>query len=172
MTDLLALRPRLHAFAIALTRNGARAEDLVQETLARALKSHHQYSPDTSLAAWTFTIMRNFHFSAYRKARREVEDADGAAAESLVIHPTQQSRLDLEDFCEALDQVPRLQREALMFVFMYGYTYEETAEATNTTVGTVKSRVSRARTRLIELLGDKGFGDYVVLRSGEDDGGE
>jgi RNA polymerase sigma-70 factor (ECF subfamily) len=149
---LLAAVPSLRAFAISLSGNVDRADDLVQDTLVRAISNAHRFEPGTNLHAWLFTILRNLFHSEYRKRRREVEDPDGAYAEQLTSQPEQGARLDFEDFRAALATLPSEQREALLLVGASGFSYEETAAICGCAVGTVKSRVNRARTRLSGLL--------------------
>jgi len=149
---LLAEIPSLRAFAISLSGNGDKADDLVQETLMKAWAAHASFAEGSNLRAWLFTIMRNTYFSQYRKARREVQDVDGEAAARLVSHPEQQGHLDLADFRIALDQLSADQREALILIGASGFSYEEAAEICGCAVGTVKSRVNRARQRLMQLL--------------------
>jgi RNA polymerase sigma-70 factor (ECF subfamily) len=99
---MLAAVPSLRAFAISLCGNVDRADDLVQETLLRAMANIHSFQPGTNMSAWLFTILRNLFRSEYRKRRREVEDTDGSYAESLKSHPEQQSRVEFEEFRVAL----------------------------------------------------------------------
>ena len=94
--DILASVPSLRAFAISLSGNGDRADDLVQETLLRAIANIDSFQPGTNMSAWMFTILRNLFRSEYRKRRREVEDTDGSYAESLKSHPEQASRLEFQ----------------------------------------------------------------------------
>src|SRR6201992_1599099 len=143
--EMLAAVPSLRAFAISLSGNVDRADDLVQETLLRALANIHSFQPGTNMPAWLFTILRNLFRSEYRKRRREVEDNDGRFAETLKTHPEQNSRIEFEEFQQALAKLPADQREALILVGASGFSYEETAEICGCAVGTVKSRVTRAR---------------------------
>ena len=117
-------------------------------------RSRHidSFQPGTNLNAWLFTILRNLFHSEYRKRRREVEDADGVYAARLSTQPEQGARLDLEDFKTALARLPPDQREVLLLVGASGFSYEEAAEICQCAVGTIKSRVNRARTRLAQLL--------------------
>src|SRR5918994_3445618 len=149
---MLAAVPSLRAFAISLTNNRDRADDLVQDTLMRAWANFERFEPGTNLEAWLFTILRNRFHSEYRSRRREVEDADGSYAARLKTHPDQQSHLDYEDFRTALTKLHPDQREALLLVGAQGMSYEEAAQVTGVAVGTIKSRVKRARRRLAELL--------------------
>jgi RNA polymerase sigma-70 factor (ECF subfamily) len=104
------------------------------------------------MSAWLFAILRNLFRTEYRKRRREVEDADGSYAESLKSHPNQPSRVEFEEFRVALAKLPSDQREALLLVGASGVSYEEAAAICESAVGTIKSRVNLARTRLSKLL--------------------
>ncbi|GJE44369.1 MULTISPECIES: NepR family anti-sigma factor [Methylobacterium] len=150
---LLAAVPSLRAFALSLTSNPARSDDLVQDTLLKGWQHRARFQPGTNLNAWLFTILRNIFYSDHRKRVREVEDQDGSYAARLATAPHQGDRLDVEDLQSALAKLPPDQREALVLVGAEGVSYEEAATIMGCKVGTVKSRVSRARGRLAELLG-------------------
>src|ERR671936_3011560 len=158
--DILASVPSLRAFAISLSGNGDRADDLVQETLLRALANIDSFQPGSNLPAWLFTILRNLFRSDYRKRRREVEDAEGNYAKTLKTQPSQSAHLEFEEFRVALAKLPQDQREALILVGASGFSYEEAAAICECAVGTIKSRVNRARTRLSELLSIDGTDDF------------
>jgi len=149
---MLAAVPRLRAFAISLSGKVDRADDLVQETLLLAMANIHSFQPGSNMPAWLLTILRNRYRTQYRKYRREIEDVDGRYAESLISPPEQHSRMEFEEFRVALATLPPDQREALLLVGASGFSYEEAAATCDCAVGTVKSRVNRARTRLAELL--------------------
>jgi len=157
---MLAAVPSLRAFAISLSGNIDRADDLVQETLLRAIANIDSFQPGTNMSAWMFTILRNLFRSEYRKRRREVEDTDGSYAESLKSHPEQNSRLEFQEFRAALAKLPPDQREALILVGASGFYYEEAAAICECAVGTIKSRVNRARTRLADLLSIESAEDF------------
>jgi RNA polymerase sigma-70 factor (ECF subfamily) len=150
--DLLAVIPNLRAFAVSLCGNPDRADDLVQETLVKAWSNLDSFVQGTNLPAWLFTILRNIYYSEYRKRRREVADSDGAIAARLATAPSQNSHMDFLDFHAALQQLPTDQREALILIGASGLSYEEAAGICGCAVGTMKSRVNRARNRLSELL--------------------
>jgi RNA polymerase sigma-70 factor (ECF subfamily) len=150
--DLLAALPSLRAFAISLTHDHHRADDLVQDTIMRAWRAIDRFERGTNLNAWLFTILRNLFHSEYRKKKREVDDPEGSYAAKLKVVPDQQAHLDYEDMRTALAKVPHDQREALILVAAEGMSYEEAAAITGVAVGTVKSRVNRARHRLALLL--------------------
>ncbi len=160
---LLAEIPSIRAFAISLSGNLDRADDLVQETLMKAWAAANSFQEGTSLRAWLFTIMRNTFYSQYRKRWREVQDVDGVAAAQL-------GHLDLADFRVLLAQLPFDQREALVLVGATGFTYEEAAKICGVPIGTIKSRVNRARQRLMQqmaITSADDFGpDLAVVRDG------
>jgi RNA polymerase sigma-70 factor (ECF subfamily) len=150
--EMLAAVPKLRAFAISLCGKVDRADDLVQETLLRALANIDSFEPGTNMPAWLFTILRNLFRSEYRKRKREVEDSDGHYAASLTSPPEQIGKLELQEFRAALVKLPPEQREALILVGASGFSYEETATICGCAVGTIKSRVNRARIHLAEIL--------------------
>jgi RNA polymerase sigma-70 factor, ECF subfamily len=152
---MLAAVPSLRAFAISLCGNVDRADDLVQEALLRALASLNSFDPNTNMSAWLFTILRNLFRSEYRKRRREVEDVDGSYAEMLTSPAEQNGCIELNEFVKALKMLPPEQRESLILVGASGFSYEETANICGCAVGTIKSRVNRARSRLAEILSVK-----------------
>ena len=158
--SILSAIPNLRAFAISLSGNVDRADDLVQETVLRALANIDSFQPGTNMSAWLFTILRNLFRSEYRKRRREVEDATGMYAESMKSQPAQGSRLEFEELRAALAQLPDDQREAVILVGASGFSYEEAAAICGCAVGTIKSRVNRARNRLAELMSIEGLEDF------------
>jgi RNA polymerase sigma-70 factor (ECF subfamily) len=153
INGVLASLTALRGFAIALTRNIDQAEDLVQETVLRALSKHEQFKAGTNLQAWLFTILRNHFHSAHRKAMREEEDVDGCYAASMICLADQEDQVMMQDVEVALSKLPRTQREAIVLVGAEGLSYEEAAQALGCAIGTVKSRVSRARSGLADLMG-------------------
>jgi RNA polymerase sigma-70 factor, ECF subfamily len=157
---ILGAVPSLRAFAISLCGNVDRADDLVQETLLRAIANIDTFQPGTNMSAWLFTILRNHFRSEYRKRRREVEDGEGRYAETLKSQPEQYGRVEFREFREALTQLPADQREALVLVGASGFSYEEAAHICGCAVGTIKSRVNRARTRLAELMSIDATDDF------------
>lgn len=150
-TQLLAVIPELRAFARFLARDETAADDLVQETMLKALGAQSQFNPDTNLRAWTFTILRNAHYSAWNRSRRTDTvadmgelDSDGGGA------PAQEMSAMLGETYAALDTLPLAQREALVLVAAAGWSYEEAAAICGCPPGTVKSRVARARAALTQ----------------------
>lgn len=148
--------PHLRAFARSFTTEVSRADDLVQETLVKAWYSRDSFAPGTNFRAWLFTILRNAFISQNRKQKREVSDPDNIHTNALSVPPEQYGHLELQEFNVALDQLPRDQREALLLIGAEGFSYEEAAEICGCAVGTIKSRVNRARSKLTGLLGMEG----------------
>lgn len=167
--------PRLRAFAISLARDVTLADDLVQDTILKAWSNMDKFDPASNLDAWLFTILRNTFYSGLRKTRREVQDSDGFFAATLSERPAHDSRLALQDFQRAFGQLSPEHREVLILVGASGFSCEEAAGMMGVAVGTVKSRASRARRRLTELLqldagedlfsGTDGATQAVVLRA-------
>jgi len=145
------LKP-MRAFALSLTRDVARADDLVQDTVVKAWTNIDKFTVGTNMRAWLFTILRNTFYSERRKAKREVADVDGAMTERMSEKPAHDGMLALADFRRAFDQLPAEQREALILVGAQGFAYEEAARMCGCAVGTVKSRANRGRKRLAEML--------------------
>jgi RNA polymerase sigma-70 factor, ECF subfamily len=150
--DLLAAIPSLRAFGLSLTSRGDRADDLVQETLMKAWKYHESFTAGTNMKAWLYTILRNEFYTQIRKRKREVEDADGLHSNKVAVHGDQEGHLDMADLTIALSKLPEDQREAIVLVGASGFSYEEAAKICGCAVGTIKSRVNRARNRLAVLL--------------------
>lgn len=149
---MLAAAPALRRFAISLTHDATVADDLVQEALMRAWGNRARFVKGTNFEAWTFTILRNHYYSGMRK-HREVADPDGAYSARLVSLPEQGARLALGDLQVALNRLPAVMREALLLVVVEGLPYEEVAQIMGCELGTVKSRLSRARGQLAIALG-------------------
>jgi RNA polymerase sigma-70 factor (ECF subfamily) len=151
--DLLSVTPSLRAFAYSLVGDRDRADDLVQDTILRALQKQDRFEPGTKLQAWLFTLMRNLFYSEYRRRKREVEDGDGLFAAKLSALPEQPGRVEFAELRSALMRLSDEQREAVLLIGAEGLSYEEVAVICGVAVGTIKSRVNRARKRLAELLG-------------------
>jgi RNA polymerase sigma-70 factor (ECF subfamily) len=158
--DLLATLPSLRAFAFSLSGRHDKADDLVQDTIMKAWAKQDSFELGTNIKAWLFAILRNEFYSQMRKRGREVQDSDGLFTERLSVHPAQFGHLDLADFKKALAKLPDDQREAVILIGASGFSYEEAANICGCAVGTMKSRVSRARARLQDLLQVAGEGDF------------
>ena len=129
------------------------ADDLVQETLLKAWRHADSFTEGTNFKAWVFTILRNTYYSIYRRRGREVQDTDGFHASQVAVSAGQDGHMDLADFRKALVRLPEEQREALIMIGAMGLSYEEAAVICHVAIGTMKSRVNRARIRLSDILG-------------------
>ena len=143
----------LRAFAISLSGDVSAADDLVQDTIVKAWTNIDKFEPGTNMRAWLFTILRNTFYSVKRKRKREVADPDGIHAAKLSEKPAHDGRLAFNDFRRAFARLSPEHREVLILAGASGFSYDEVAEMTGVAVGTVKSRVNRARARLCALLG-------------------
>ncbi|HTV30403.1 MAG TPA: sigma-70 family RNA polymerase sigma factor [Xanthobacteraceae bacterium] len=157
---MLANIPSLRAFAISLAGSVDRADDLVQETLVRALANIDSFQPGTNMGAWLFAILRNQFRSEYRKRRREVEDVDDHYAETLKSQPAQMGCVEFSELRAALGKLSSEQREALILVGAAGFSYDEAAAICHCAAGTIKSRVNRGRVELARLLAVDSAGDF------------
>lgn len=147
--------PAMRGFARSMTRNAIEADDLVQEALVRAIEHIHQFKRGTNLRAWLFTILRNCFYSQAIKRRREAPGAkDCVSAVPHAVPDSQIWNIQRSEFEEALLQIPVHQREALMLVVVVGASYLEAAEILGCDIGTIKSRINRARANLRERLGE------------------
>lgn len=146
--DILLHVPAMRAFALSLCRSPDRADDLVQDTIVRAWGHFDSFTPGTQLGSWLFTILRNDFYSDLRKRRREVADPEGAFVARLAVGPTHDGALAMREFLQAFARLSPEHREVLTLVGALGFSYEETPRVTSLAIGTVKSRVSRARASL------------------------
>ena len=145
--QLVALLPKLRVQALALTRNRAAADDLVQDAVANALAAQTSFTPGTNFAAWMHRILRNRFISTLRK-QRETTDIDDLPMSAIAVNAPHEDRMVLKELGHSLNRLPADQREALFMVVLQGLSYEEVAQATGCAVGTAKSRVFRARRQL------------------------
>ncbi len=152
--QIVAILPKLRVQALALTRNRAGAEDLVQDAVCNALSAQDSFIPGTNFPAWMHRILRNRFISNLRK-RRDTTDIEDVPASALATDAAHEDRLALKELAGAMTRLPHDQREALVMVVVHGMSYEALAEATGCAVGTAKSRVFRARRQLEAwLLGE------------------
>ena len=152
--QVIAILPKLRVQALALTRNRAAAEDLVQDAVCNALSAASSFIPGTNFPAWMHRILRNRFISNLRK-RRDTTDIDDVPAHTFATEAPHEDRLALKELGKAMTKLPADQREALLMVVIHGMSYEDLAQATGCAVGTAKSRVFRARRQLEAwLLGD------------------
>ncbi|MBV8888805.1 MAG: sigma-70 family RNA polymerase sigma factor [Alphaproteobacteria bacterium] len=145
--------PRLRRYARALTRDAARADDLVQSCLTRAVAKQHLWEPGTDLRAWLFTILHNQHVNDVRRSVREgVNVAVEDLAPVLTVQANAMAALQLRDLERALGMLPEEQRQVILLVGLEGMRYEEVATILDVPVGTVRSRLSRGRDLLRKLM--------------------
>jgi RNA polymerase sigma-70 factor, ECF subfamily len=150
--QMVSTLPSLRAFALSLVHDPVRADDLVQETILRAWSKAHLFEPGMNLRSWLFTTLRHQFCSELRKRKREIDDPNGFYARRLRACPDQHAHLEWKEFQTALAKLTPDQRAALILVAAEGLSHEDAAAVCGVCAGTIKSRVSRARTRLAELL--------------------
>ena len=160
-SDLIPLIPKMRAFARTLCGDATQADDLAQEALAKAWASRGSYTPGTNLKAWTFMIVRNQFYSDKRRSWRSSSLDPEVAERTLVAVTNPDGGLELDEMRRALAILPVDQREALIMVGAGGLSYEEVGEICGVAVGTVKSRVSRARDRLALI-----FAEGMIVEDG------
>ncbi len=149
--------PRLRRYARALTRASDRADDLVQDTLVRAIAKADLWQPGTDMGAWLFTIMHNEYVNMVRRGMREAAMVDiDQMSSSLVAMTDPTSSCQLRELERALARLPEEQREVILLVGLEGMPYESAAKILAVPIGTVRSRLSRGRERLRELMGANG----------------
>ena len=152
MGELTALIPHMRAFAHSLCRNAVEADDLAQDALLRAWNNRTSYQPGTNMKAWTFMILRNQFYSDKRRSWRSTQLDPETAERTLVAVSNPIATLELDEVRRALAMLPDDQREALILIGAEGFSYEEAALMCGCAVGTIKSRVNRARNKLLELM--------------------
>lgn len=151
--ELISHLPALRAFAISLTRSRTRADDAVQDTVLKALTNAEKFESGSNMRAWLFTILRNGYYSDHRKTFREEDDREGLLTETLAVKLDRDGVLQFRDFLRVFEKLPDEQREVLILVGASGFSYEEAAKMTGVPIGTIKSRIYRARARLADELG-------------------
>ena len=150
--ELLSVLPHLRAFARGLCGRSDFADDLVQETAVKAWVARERYEPGTNMRAWTFAILRNHYLSELRKSKWQTDLDEGAAERLLVTGADQEAPLHLGDMEQALHRLAPERREAVLLVGASGFSYEEAAGIAGCPIGTMKSRVARARSDLARML--------------------
>ena len=167
--DLTATLARLRIYALSLTRNGDRADDLVQQTVLKALAGRDSFRPGSNFAGWIFRIQRNEFISELRRTR-PIVDVFGEMAHITSVAPSQESGLIMREFTAAFRHLAGCQREALLLSVLEGWSYQQIAELAGVSVGTIKSRVSRGRAALKRILiGDEAVGPNATVGAAVDD---
>jgi len=164
-TELTGLIPQMRAFARSLCRDATAADDLAQDALLKAWNNRSSYQPGTNMKAWTFMILRNQFYSDKRRSWRSTQLDPEVAERTLVAVSNPIASLELDEVRRALAMLPEDQREALILIGAGGLSYEEVSEICGCAIGTIKSRVSRARDRLAALLEDGAYEQDDVLPS-------
>jgi RNA polymerase sigma-70 factor (ECF subfamily) len=157
--------PVLRRRAVALSQNKHLSEDLVQTTVLKAWEHRDRFQENTCLRAWLFTILRNTFISGIRKKSLEVADIDSKFSALVMVAPAQDDALMLKDLLNLVNTLPRVQRTALLLMGAEGYSQQEAADICKCSLGTIKSRVSRARATLSQLMLDRELS--VDLRSAQ-----
>lgn len=150
--DIVGQMENLRRFALKRTRNSAMADDLVQQTMLLALRNRKRFKMGTNVRAWLFTILKNAHMNEIRKDKRNTEYQDDVLSDAPTSAPAQDTHMELLDTVRAAAALPRFQRETIMVHAFESSSYEETANRCGCTLGTVKSRLSRARSYINEQL--------------------
>jgi RNA polymerase sigma-70 factor (ECF subfamily) len=164
-TDLKSMLPRLRVYALSLTHDRDRANDLVQQTVVKSLAGRRSFQPGTNFGAWLIRIQRNEFISGLRRERPTLP-FDDAVSNSLSYPPLQESGLIMREFLKAFGCLTRNQREALLLSVIEGFSYRQIATHCAVSIGTVKSRIWRARTILSELLtGDSAVNDRAIMQA-------
>ena len=162
-SQLAAELPHLRRFSRALVGDAALADDLVQDCLERAMIKSHLYDPARPLRAWLYAVLRNLFISGLRRDRRSavVKSVDDLVGGEGSVAAAQEERLSVALVAEGLDRLPRDQREVIVLVALEDMSYRDAAEIAGVPIGTVMSRLSRARAALQKILEDRG---HTVLR--------
>ncbi|UCI22618.1 sigma-70 family RNA polymerase sigma factor (plasmid) [Mesorhizobium sp. B2-1-8] len=168
--SIVELIPALRAFARTFCRVPDDADDLVQETLTKGLANIDKFEPGTRMKSWLFTIMRNTYYTRIKIAAREAPGLLDCASSRPISEATQEWSVQSKEVHGAIQKLPEHQREVLMLIGVLGVSYEETAEICGCAVGTVKSRLNRARANVLELLGESSLQTLMERRNHLSDG--
>ncbi len=169
--EIIKLIPALRAFARTFCRNPDDADDLVQETLTKGIANIDKFEPGTRMKSWLFTIMRNTFYTRIKVAVREAPGLGDCVSSRVTSEASQEWSAQAREVRTAIEQLPEHQREVLVLIGVLGMSYEETAEICGCAVGTVKSRLNRARTGVLVYLGESTSGALVQRRTGFAAGG-
>ncbi|KRB51129.1 MAG: sigma-70 family RNA polymerase sigma factor [Pseudomonadota bacterium] len=164
-TELTGLIPQMRAFARSLCRDAVAADDLAQDALLKAWNNRTSYQPGTNMKAWTFMILRNQFYSDKRRSWRSTQLDPEVAERTLVAASNPMASLELDEVRRGLAMLPEDQREALILIGAGGLSYEEVSEICGCAIGTIKSRVSRARDRLATIIETGAYDQDDILPS-------
>jgi RNA polymerase sigma factor (sigma-70 family) len=153
-SDIVHLIPALRAFARSFCRHPSDADDLIQETLVKAIANIDKFEPGTRLKSWLFTIMRNTFYTRIGIANREAPGVEACVSDESAINATQEWAIRGKELERAMDNLPSHYREVLMLVAVLGESYEVAANICDCAVGTVKSRLNRARHQIVLEMGE------------------
>ena len=164
--SLLQELPHLRRFARALAGDASLADDLVQDCVERALNKQHLYDANRPLRAWLYAILRNIHVSQWRRTSQfgVMADVDDLGEQEPSVAPQQEQNLSITIITQALDKLPQQQREVLVMVSLEELSYKEAAEIVGVPIGTIMSRLSRARFALHQLLEERGTTHLRVIK--------
>lgn len=154
-SEIVELIPALRAFARTFYRDANDADDLVQETLTKGLSHLHQFEVGTSMKSWLFTIMRNTFYTRIKVSKREAPGSADCVSAKPIVGATQEWSARGLEIHSAIQRLPEQQREVMMLIGVLGMSYEEAATICNCAIGTIKSRLNRARLRLLVELGEQ-----------------
>jgi RNA polymerase sigma factor (sigma-70 family) len=168
--SIVELIPALRAFARTFYRDPDNADDLVQETLTKGLANIDKFEPGTRMKSWLFTIMRNAYYTRIKVALREAPGLIDCASSRPISEASQEWSVQSKEVHEAIQKLPAQQREVLMLIGVLGVSYEEAAEICGCAMGTVKSRLNRARVNLLDLLGETSALTIIERRNQLSDG--
>ena len=163
--ELVQLIPHLRAFARSLCGDPTAADDLAQEAMMKAWDARASYQIGTNMKAWTFMILRNQFYSEKRRSWRQTQLDQEAAERTLVAVDNPEAPVALDELRQGLAMLPPEQREALILVGAGGFAYEEAAEICGCALGTIKSRVNRARARLLKIMDADDATDVMALET-------
>lgn len=168
--DIVEFIPAMRAYARMLTKRHEQADDLVQDTLMKAIANIDRFKPGTNLRAWLYTIMRNSFLNGIERSKRMQTGAEDCISTSVSTPATQEWSLRGKELLEAVANLPPHYREVLVLVVMIGESYETAAEIFDVQIGTIKSRVNRARALVIEQLEARTQNDPLCLSERENIG--
>lgn len=163
--ELIEMIPALRLYARNLMRGGDEADDLVQETLMKGIANISSFQTGTNLRAWLFTIMRNSFLTRVTKRSRERVGAADCISGNVICFPKHDARIAGNRLMAAIERLPQPYRESLVLVFLMGESYQEVARITDCAIGTVKSRINRARNMIMDDLGTRYVEDLISVNS-------